>query len=63
MLIEWGLEQARKAGVPSYLEAVPQAMHLYESHGFREIGRQKVDCAAYEMPGVVVEMVRMRADP
>ncbi len=62
-MLEWGLAQAAKEGAPAYLEAVVQAMHLYETHGFREIGRQKVDCTPFGMPGVQFELARMRADP
>ena len=49
--------------MPAYLEAVVDAMHLYETHGFREVGRQKVDCTPYGMLGVELEVARMRADP
>lgn len=63
MILEWGLDQAAKEGVPAYLEAVVQAMGLYQKHGFREIGRQKVDCTPYGMPGVQFEIARMKADP
>jgi len=63
MILEWGLEQARKAGVPAYLEAAPEAKGLYEKFGFVEAGRQGVDCSGYGMPGVRFEVARMRADP
>lgn len=63
LMLKWGLEQAAQEGVPAYLEALVQAMHLYERHGFREVDRQRTDCAKYGMPGVVFEIARMRADP
>ena len=63
LILKWGLEQARKAGVPAYLEAAPDAKHLYETHGFRQIGEQVTDCSPYGMPGVTFTLARMRADP
>ncbi|TVY89155.1 hypothetical protein LAWI1_G005798 [Lachnellula willkommii] len=38
MLVEWGVERARKDGVPAYLEAGALAIPLYAKHGFRQIG-------------------------
>ena len=63
LIPKWGLEQAAKEAVPAYLEAFANAKHLYEIHGFREIGLQKVDCTPFGMPGVVLEVARIRADP
>jgi predicted N-acetyltransferase YhbS len=63
LILKWGLAQAAKEGVPAYLEAVVQAMHLYEMHGFREVGRHKINCTPYAMPGLEFEVARMRADP
>ncbi|KAK4561286.1 hypothetical protein LTR86_004603 [Recurvomyces mirabilis] len=63
LILEWGLEQARKAGVPAFLEAAVGAKHLYESHGFKEIEKASIDCSDSGMPGVVVELAIMRADP
>ena len=60
--MQWGLEQAKKAGVPAYLESVPDAKGLYEKHGFREMERQTVDCTEFGMPGVNFEVARMKAD-
>ena len=63
LLLKWGLSQAAKERVPAYLEAMVDALHLYRTHGFREVGRQAVDCSPYGLPGVVFQMARMRADP
>ncbi|TVY27417.1 hypothetical protein LHYA1_G004184 [Lachnellula hyalina] len=38
MLIQWGVDRARKDGVPAYLEAGALAIPLYAKHGFRQIG-------------------------
>ena len=62
LILEWGLKQAAEDGVPAYLEAVVEAMGLYQKHGFREVGRQTVDCTSYGMPGVSFDIARMRAD-
>ncbi|KAK3722963.1 hypothetical protein LTR37_002108 [Vermiconidia calcicola] len=63
LVVKWGLEQAAAEGVPAYLESGMQAKGLYEKHGFREIGRHNVDCTSFGMPGVVIEIARMKADP
>ena len=62
MILDWGLKQAAEEGVPAYLEAAVEAIGLSQKHGFREVGRQKVDCTPYGMPGVEFELARMRAD-
>ena len=38
MLIEWGVERARKEGVNAYLEAGIAAKGLYERYGFGQVG-------------------------
>ena len=38
-MMSWGLQQADEQGVEAYLEASPEAVPLYEKHGFREAGR------------------------
>lgn len=38
MLVEWGVERARRDGAPAYLEAGPLAVPLYARHGFQQIG-------------------------
>ena len=63
MILQWGLAEAAKEGVPAYLEAVPNAKRLYETHGFREVDRQKIDGAAFNNPQFQIELSRMRADP
>jgi GNAT superfamily N-acetyltransferase len=44
MLLKWGLDRAAEEGVPAYLEAALSAAHLYESVGFKDVGRMMVDC-------------------
>ena len=38
-MMRWGLERADIDGVEAYLEASPDAVPLYERHGFREADR------------------------
>ncbi|KUJ12980.1 uncharacterized protein LY89DRAFT_687883 [Mollisia scopiformis] len=38
MLIDWGVEKARKDGVPAYLEASAMGRPIYEKHEFSQIG-------------------------
>lgn len=59
MIVNWGIEQARKAGAVAFLEAFPAAKSLYEKHGFKEVGRQAFDLGE----GLKFEVSRMRADP
>lgn len=42
MMIRWGINQARESGVPIILFASPMATPLYETLGFREVGRRHV---------------------
>ena len=58
LLLEWGLEQAKKDACQAYLEAAPDAKGLYEKHGFRQVGEQHVDVL-----GMKIVLARMRADP
>ena len=63
MILEWGLAQAAKDGVPAFLEAAEGAKHLYETHGFKAVGEQKFDGTPYGLPQVQFNLARMRADP
>jgi hypothetical protein len=49
--------------VPAYLEAALNAKHLYESHGFEQVGTWKMDCAAFDVPFKTLELARMKAIP
>ncbi|KAI9710702.1 MAG: hypothetical protein M1820_002535 [Bogoriella megaspora] len=61
MLVEWGVQQAKKEGIPAYLEAVPEAKSLYEKFGFKQIGEQIVDLRPCDIPLVLV-IARMMVD-
>lgn len=38
-ILRWGTEKADQQGVEAYLDASPDAVKLYERHGFREVGK------------------------
>jgi len=62
MLLQWGLHQAAKDGVPAYIEAVPTAVSTYKRHGFKEIEEMKVDCRGWGLDADFVLAI-MRKDP
>lgn len=59
MLVDWGVQQARKEGVPAYVEAASSAKSLYEKIGFKQIGELVLDLRAYgnDMGLVLARMV------
>lgn len=47
-LINWGVDRARKDGVPAYLEASAAGKPVYEKFGFRQVGSlTEFDCRPY----------------
>ena len=38
-MLRWGTEKADAQGVEAYLDASPDAVKLYERHGFREAAK------------------------
>lgn len=38
MLLQWGIEQARRDGIPALLEASASGKPVYERSGFRQVG-------------------------
>ncbi|KAI9694320.1 MAG: hypothetical protein M1820_009009 [Bogoriella megaspora] len=46
MIIDWGVQEAKKEGVPAYLESVPGAKSLYEKYGFKQVGELSIDLRA-----------------
>ncbi|TVY17184.1 hypothetical protein LARI1_G003840 [Lachnellula arida] len=52
MLINWGVERARKDAVPAYLEAGVLAVPLYAKHGFRQVG----DLLRFDLRGHGVDL-------
>ena len=62
MLLQWGIKEAAKEGVSAYLEAVPEAVSTYNSHGFKHVQDTKVDCSDWGLDHTVVLAI-MRKDP
>lgn len=62
LILQWGLEQAAKDGVPAFLEAGEKAVGLYKKHGFKVVKVEEFDWSSYGQPGVVSRNTRMRAD-
>lgn len=53
MLIKWGLAEADRLGLPSFLESSPAGRPLYEKYGFRTIATLKVDLSPWGGPANV----------
>lgn len=62
MILQWGLKEAAKEQVPAYLEAAPDAKHLYEAHGFREVGTDVIEGAKFGIPDFRMTVSLMKAD-
>ncbi|POR36994.1 Uncharacterized protein TPAR_02807 [Tolypocladium paradoxum] len=65
MLLEWGVAEADRLRLPSYLEATEQGRPLYERHGFRAVGKLVTDLSKWNGPADadVVLMVRPPSEP
>ncbi|KFA67917.1 hypothetical protein S40285_05944 [Stachybotrys chlorohalonatus IBT 40285] len=50
MLLKWGVAEADRLGIPSYLEASPDGRPLYEKHEFREVDKLVVDFGKWGGP-------------
>ncbi len=60
MLIQWGCDIAQKHGVPSFLEASPAGLSVYQKSGFEEVDRFVFDLEKYGGEGsrVNVQMIK-----
>jgi hypothetical protein len=63
MLTKWGIEQADKAHLPTYLEASMLGRPLYERMGFRPEFEYEFDLAKYGGEGVEVTTIMIRPPP
>ncbi|KAI1425384.1 acyl-CoA N-acyltransferase [Xylaria sp. FL1777] len=50
MLVNWGVEEAKKLGLPAYLEASTEGHSLYLRSGFRDIKIQSIDMTKWGKP-------------
>ncbi|OCL10895.1 hypothetical protein AOQ84DRAFT_336738 [Glonium stellatum] len=62
MLLKWGLDQADKAQLPSYLEASDMGRPLYEKLGYRPVKETFFDLSKYGSEGIERNTVMLR-DP
>jgi predicted GNAT family N-acyltransferase len=61
MLIKWGIEQADKAQLPTYLEASAEGRALYARFGFKEVEQHTFDMADYGGQGLEISTVMIRS--
>ncbi|KAI0203849.1 acyl-CoA N-acyltransferase [Astrocystis sublimbata] len=57
MLVMWGVEEARRLGLPAYLESSLDGHSLYLSCGFRDIDMQSIDCTKWGKDTAMVNYV------
>ncbi|KAI0466460.1 acyl-CoA N-acyltransferase [Xylaria cf. heliscus] len=57
MLVMWGVEEAKRHGLPAFLESSPEGHSLYLSCGFRDIDKNVVDCTKWGGPGETVTYI------
>ncbi|KAF4976916.1 hypothetical protein FZEAL_6492 [Fusarium zealandicum] len=50
LLMDWGLREADRLGIPSFLEASAEGRPLYEKFGFREVKRLTIDLSVWGGP-------------
>ncbi|KAF2280785.1 acyl-CoA N-acyltransferase [Westerdykella ornata] len=60
MLVRWGIEQADKEGLPTYLEASEAGKPLYERLGFEEVEVKLYDLSKYGAEGIETNTVMIR---
>jgi len=63
MLVKWGIDQADKAQLPTYLEASTEGKPLYERMGFKEVARRAFNFADYGSQGVEINTAMIRPPP
>lgn len=59
MLVKWGIEQARKDGVPAFLEASKEGQPMYEKAGFVKLGEVSTDLSSIGIPHSIVNSKMM----
>ncbi|GAW19972.1 hypothetical protein ANO14919_094650 [Xylariales sp. No.14919] len=57
MLVMWGVEEAKKLGMPAFLESSEEGHSLYLSCGFRDIDVQAIDCTKWGKPRDLINYV------
>ncbi|KAF2003544.1 hypothetical protein P154DRAFT_520120 [Amniculicola lignicola CBS 123094] len=62
MLVKWGMDQADKAQLPTYLESSSQGKRLYERLGFKVVKETTFDLTKYGKEGTDIGTVMIK-DP
>ncbi len=62
MLVQWGVDEANRLGLPAYLEATEAGHMLYPSCGFKDVEELKIDTAKFGKEGIHLNWA-MRRDP
>ncbi|KAM0545150.1 hypothetical protein ACHAPJ_011496 [Fusarium lateritium] len=60
LLIEWGLKEADRLGIPACLESSSQGRKLYEKFGFEEVERHTVDFSRWDGPSEITIPLMVR---
>ena len=47
MLLQWGIDEARKHGLPLYLDSTPTGHELYKRYGFKDVELLSVDLSKF----------------
>lgn len=57
-LINWGLREADKKGLPVLIESVPHAVAVYERNGLMDTGRWTMEYEVKDEEGMVTGEIR-----
>jgi GNAT superfamily N-acetyltransferase len=47
VLVKWGIDEANRRGLPTYIEGTSKGYGLYVKHGMREVHRIETDLSQY----------------
>ncbi|GAP83603.1 putative gnat family protein [Rosellinia necatrix] len=57
MLVMWGVEEAKRLGMPAFLESSVEGHSLYLSCGFYDIDVQSIDCTKWGKPANAINYI------
>ena len=47
MLLDWGVDEADRLGLPCWLQSTPQGVGLYRKVGFVDVGNMDIDMSKF----------------
>lgn len=59
-MVEWGLKEADRLGIPACLESSEEGRKLYEKLGFEEVARHTVDFSRWGGPSEITIPLMVR---